>query len=210
MPDLSAIARLAKRLLVLELRLYAAIGRWILRRRGVPDDTEPWGYGQLVTPVLWLWVFGGVVETIALHFIIPWEHVRLVVDILDVWGVIWMLGMLASYRVYPHLLAADELRVRNGVSHDVHVPLAAIASAAATEQDLPSSIRSLQLTDGDGGTHVSVGVSGRTNVTLRLDEPTLLGTAKGTVSAVAVSLWVDDPRAFTARIRSAAQMTSRR
>ena len=194
-------ARLAGRYAVLELRLYAALLRWCLRRKDVPAGAEPWGYAQLVTPVLWLWVFGSATELVVLHLLIPWERTRLVVDVISAWGLVWMLGMLAAYRIRPHLLQPDEVRVRNGVQHDVEVPLAAVAAASARETGLPSSVFALQLADGERGTRVSVGVSGRTNVLLELHRPTALVTAKGTVLAQTVSLWPDEPRRLVERLR---------
>ena len=193
-------SRLALRYALLEVKLYVALIRWCLRRKDVPAGAEPWGYAQLVTPVMWLWVFGSATELVVLHLVLPWERVRLAADVISAWGLIWMLGTLAAYRIRPHLLLDGRLRVRNGVYHDVAVPLEAIASAAAGERDLPSSVFSLQV-DGD---EVSVGVSGRTDVTLTLREPTDLATAKGVLSARQVRLWVDDPRAFAARLNELA------
>jgi hypothetical protein len=204
-PDLSRFPRLAWRLGLLELRMYAALGRWVLRRKAVPTGAEPWGYARLVTPMLCLWVFGGVVETVAFHFIIPWPKVRLAVDVIDIWGVVWMLGLLASYQVRPHVVALDQLRVRNGVSHDIRVPLAAVSAVVLRERDLPSSVFALHVEETDEGRHVGLGVSGRTNITLRFAEPTLLDTAKGQVYADALSLWADDPRALADRIRPLAR-----
>ena len=199
---LTELWRGAGRLVVLEVRLYVALVRWILRRKDVPADAQPWYYAALVAPVLWLWIFGSATELVVFHLIIPWEAVRLVVDILSAWGLIWMMGTLAAYRIRPHLLLADELRVRNSVYHDVCVPTAAIVSAVVREADLPSSMRSLQVaSNDDGGCEVSVGVSGRTNVVLNLRPATPLQTAKGTIAADAVRLWVDDPRSFVAQVK---------
>jgi hypothetical protein len=198
---LNEVLRGGGRLAVLEYRLYAALVRWFLRRKDVPPGAQAWPYAALVAPVLWLWVFGSATELVVFHLIIPWETVRLVVDVLSIWGLIWMLGTLAAYRIRPHLLLSDELRIRNSVYHDVPVPTAGVVAAAARDAELPSSMRSLQIATDDGtSTVVSVGVSGRTNVALTLRPRTPLRTARGTVAADAVRLWVDDPRAFVAQV----------
>ena len=194
------LARTAGRLALLELRLYAALLRWLLRRRDVPPTAQPWPYAALSAPVMWLWIFGSAAETVVFHLIIPWEAVRLAVDVVSVWGLIWMVGTLAAYRIRPHLLMPDELHVRNSVNHDVRVPTAAVVSAAAREIELPSAMRSLQVDESDGACQVSIGVSGRTNVVLALQPGTALRTAKGDVAADTVRLWVDDPRAFVAAL----------
>jgi hypothetical protein len=193
----------------MELRLYAAIVPWLLRRRDVPPGAEPWPYAALVAPLLWLWVFGSATEVIVLHLIIPWETVRLVVDVVSIWGLIWMVGLLAAYRSKPHLLLPDELRVRNGVQHDVSVPTDRIESAVVRELELPSAMRSLDIAADGDAQRVSLGVSGRTNVLLILQPGTELRTASGDVLAATLGLWVDEPRAFAAhlnqRVRSVAE-----
>jgi hypothetical protein len=196
----AAVLRGIGRLVELEARLYVALLRWCLRRKDVPATAEPWPYAALAAPVLWLWIFGSATEVVVLHLIIPWETVRIVVDIISIWGLLWMLGTLAAYRIRPHLLLPDELRIRNSVYHDISVPTSAIASGAVREVDLPSSMRALQIAADDEACHVSVGVSGRTNVGLTLRPGTPLETAKGTVATDTVRLWVDDPRSFVAHV----------
>ena len=188
------------RLAVLEVRLYVAFLRWCFRRRDVPAGAEPWPYAALVAPVLWLWIFGSASEVVVFHLVIPWDSVRVVVDVISIWGLVWMLGTLAAYRIRPHLLLADEVRIRNSVYHDIAVPTSAIVSGAVREADLPSSMRALQVTRDDDSGQVSVGVSGRTNVVLSLRPATPLRTAKGVVAADTARLWVDDPRAFVTRL----------
>ena len=187
--------RLGGRLVRLELLLYAATIRWVTGRRAVPAGAEAWGYARLVSPMLWLWVFGSAVEVVAFHLLIPWEGVRLAVDIVSIWGLIWMLGMLAGYHVYPHLVTDDELRVRSGVYHDIRIPRASIARAVVHERDLQQPHGRRQVEPGEEGDDVSVGISGRTNVTLTLDRPTVLTTAKGDLEVATVSFWADEPRA---------------
>lgn len=76
------------RLTLIELRLYAAILPWLLRRKDVPAGAEPWPYAALAAPVLWLWIFGSATEVVVFHLIIPWDAVRLVVDIISIWGLV--------------------------------------------------------------------------------------------------------------------------
>ena len=200
MTSAASLLRGLGRLAVLEVRLYVALLRWCLRRKDVPSNAEPWPYAALVAPVLWLWVFGSATELVVFHLIIPWETVRLVVDVISIWGLIWMLGTLAAYRIRPHLLLPDELRVRNSVYHDICVPRKAIVSAAVREVALPSSMRSLQIATDDDACHLAVGISGRTNVVLTLRSATPLRTTKGMVTTDTVRLWVDDPRSFVTRL----------
>ena len=72
------------------------------------------------------------------------------------WGLVWMLGLLAGYRVRPHLLGADELRLRNGPLTDVPVALSDVARVRHERMDLESAVRSLQLRESDGTTELQV------------------------------------------------------
>jgi len=187
---------LAREALLLELALYRSLARWITRRPDVPAGTTPIGYAQLAAPMLWLWIFGSatevvVVEVVLRHLDAAWaEALRLPLLVIGIWGVLWMLGMLAAYRVRPHLLDGERLLVRNGARTWVDVPLSALVKTRTVEHELPGVVRALHHEDG----LLLVGVSSRTNLELELTAPTVLRTSKGEFSADRVGLWVDSPR----------------
>lgn len=192
----------ARRALIFELRLYRSLFRWMTRRPVVPSaDVEAIGYSQAVTPVMWLWIFASAIEMVVVHLLIPWPAVRIILLVVSAWGLIWMVGFLASLKVYPHLLGASTLRVRHGASVDITIPWDSIASVAARRRDLPSSIRTLQPRETKSGTDLQVGVSGEINVHAVLRHPLTVPTPKGTQDITELSFWVDDPRAFVARAR---------
>ncbi len=194
----------AREALLGELALYRCLGRWIARRPDVPAGTTPIGYSQLVGPMLWLWIFGSATEVVVVEVLLRqinagWvEPIRIGLLVLGVWGVLWMLGMLAAYRVRPHLLTADHLRVRNGARTDVELPLAAVVGIRDAEHELPGVIRSVHTEDD----LLLVGVSSRTNLEFVLAAPTTLVTSQGEVTARRVGLWVDEPRTVAAQIRT--------
>jgi hypothetical protein len=84
--------------------------------------------------MMWLWIFGSTVEVVVVEVVLrhidqPWAAaVRVPLLVLGIWGVAWMLGMLASLRVRPHLLTDTELRARSGARTWLVVPLAAVES----------------------------------------------------------------------------------
>ena len=186
-----------------ELALYRSLARWVARRPDVPEGAVAIGYARLVSPMLWLWIFGSAVEVVVVEVVLrhldqPWAAgLRMPLLVLGVWGVLWMLGMLASYRVRPHLLTDTELHIRSGALTWVVVPLHAIGTTRTVEHELPGIIRALHVDD----SLVLVGVSSRTNLELVLSAPTPLSTSKGEASATRVGLWVDDPREVAARLR---------
>ena len=190
--------------LLFELALYRSLVRWVARRPDVPPGCEPIGYSRLVGPMLWLWIFGSSVEVVVAEVVLrhvdqPWAVAsRTPLLLLGIWGVVWMLGMLASYRVRPHLLTDTELRVRSGARTWLTVPLDAVASTRTMEHELPGVIRSMHVEDG----LALVGVSSRTNVELVLAGPTTVATSKGAVTVDRVGLWVDEPREIAGRLRT--------
>jgi hypothetical protein len=190
-----------KRALLLEVAIYVCLLRWVLRRPAVPPQGEPVGYAKAVTPVLCLWIFASAAEIPLLHVLLPWHAARVVSVVLGAWGLVWMLGLLASYRVRPHVLDADGLRVRNGPRVDVRLAWADVAEVRVDRRDLPTSVRSIQPTETESGTDLQVGVSGQVNVTIRTRTPVMVRTPAGPLTVAAVSFFVDEPREAAARMR---------
>lgn len=196
--------RLAWEALLLELALYRSLARWILRRPDVPGDATAIGYAQLVAPMLWLWIFGSATEVVVVEMVLRsidtgWAHAfRLPLLVIGIWGVLWMLGMMAAYRVRPHLLSTDRLRVRNSARTWVDVPMEVVESARSAEHEVPGVVKSLHIEDG----LLLVGVSSRTNLELKLTGPVTLATSKGPAQAITrVGLWVDDPRDVVSQLQ---------
>jgi hypothetical protein len=203
MDALRRVLRIAWAALRLELSLYRALGRWITRRPDVPLGTEPIGYSRLVAPMLWLWIFGSAVEVVVLDLLLSrwWTPLRVPLLVLGVWGLAWMLGMLAAYRVRPHLLGADDLEVRDGIHARISVPLGRIRTVRSADHELPGLLRSVHVEGEDGDALLLVGVGSRTNLELVLTGPTTLETPHGPTTATRVGLWVDEPREVAERLR---------
>lgn len=184
----------------LEVLLYAALLRWVARRPHVPDGAVAWGYSRLATPVIALWIFASALEVPLVHVITPWPAVRIALLVLSVWGLVWMVGMLASIKVYPHLVTPDGLRVRYGKFFDLTVPWSAVASVRLDERDLPG-IRFVQPLATDDGVDLQLGTGGRTNVSVSLSRPVPHRYRFEPMSVTAVTFWVDEPREFVAAAR---------
>lgn len=186
-----------------EFALYRCLGRWLTRQPDVPPGAKAIGYSQLVAPVLWLWIFASGTEAVVVEVVLrtidaAWaDAIRLPFLIVGIWGVIWMLGLMASYRVKPHLLTDDMLVVRNSARTWVEVPLPCVETIRAVGHELPGGLKSLRHEDG----LLLVGVNGQTNLELVLEESTILKTSKGELAAEKVGLWVDEPRIAVAQLR---------
>jgi len=189
--------------LLYELSLYRSLARWLARRPDVPRGATPIGYSRLVAPMLWLWIFGSSVEVVVVEVVLrqldqPWAAAaRVPLLVLGIWGVAWMLGMLASYRVRPHLLTDTELRARSGARTWLVLPLDAVESTRVVEHQVPGVIRAL---------HVErelalVGAGSRTNLEMKLTRPTTVSTSTGEATVTQVGIWVDEPREIAAQLR---------
>jgi hypothetical protein len=208
---LARVYGLVRHAVVFELRLYRSLFRWVTRRpdHGAPEDT-PFTYARAVTPVMWLWIFASAAELPLAHLLVPWETVRFLLLLSGVWGLMWMIGLLASLYVYPHLLGPTTLRVRYGASHTIALPWASVASFTHRREDLDSSVRTLQPRESDDGIDLQVAVSGQVNVHARLRGPTVVTTAKGPMEIVELSFFADDPRALVAHARAVLAPQERR
>jgi hypothetical protein len=195
-----AVIGLVRRAVRYELRLYQSLFRWVTRRPDVPAGAMPIRYVGGVEVLLWVFILLSAVELVVFHVILPWETIRTIVDILSVWGVVWMVGLLASFKVYPHLVTDSGLRVRNGINADLIVPWDAIATVGVRERSREKS-RSLQL-DRDGtGTVLNVVTASRTNVELALRHPLAVRLPKGEVPVTEIRLFADDARELVSQVR---------
>jgi hypothetical protein len=190
-----------QRLLAAELRSYRTLPRWVLRRPDVPAGTVPFRYVGAVLPVLWTFIVVSAVELVAVHVITPWPTIRLVLDVVGVWGLLWMLGFTASLTVAPHLLDRSGLRVRQGVTVDVHIPWEAVASVSSRRRSRERS-RAVQLDRAEAGVVLNLVVGSQTTVDLVLREPLVIELPGGAERVVAVRLAADDPSGFTTRARA--------
>ena len=197
---------LAWEAVLFEVALYRSLARWVARRPDVPAGTTPIGYGQLAGPMMWLWIFGSAVEVVVLDVVLHrWlPAARLPFLVLGVWGVVWMLGLLASMRVRQHLLDDTHLVVRSGARTRVVVPLEALAGVRSATHEVPGLVRTLQELDG----LLLVGM-GETNLELALTGPTTLETARGPTTDERDGLYVDNPRQVATLLRRAAEVVAR-
>ena len=178
-----------------EVALYRSLFRWVTRRPAVPAGTTAVPYVGAVSLLLWAFTIGSAVELVALHVILPWEHVRLIADVIGIWGLLWMLGFTASHYVYPHLVGPTGLRLRSGHHVAVDVPWDAVARATSRERGTEES-RILQTTTACSPSCTA----SRTNVELRLARPIDVPVRGTTRSVTEVRFFADDPRDVVQRV----------
>ncbi len=207
-PEASVWRRLGgflKRALLLELSIYASIGRFIARRPAIPRGAAGFSYHKPVLTVLIIFIVLSAVEIPIVDLIVHrWPAVRVGFLILGIWGVTWMFGFLCAYLMKPHTVGPDGIRVRQGLEVDLEFSWDDIASVARNRRvDEPKSPR---FEEADGSRTLVYRMQDETDIEIELERPTTVrlpgGGAKGGDQTITgVRIWVDDPTAFMNEVR---------
>lgn len=197
--------RFANRALLLELSIYASIGRFIARRPAIALGSTGFSYHKPVLTVLIIFIVLSAVEIPIVDLIVHrWPAVRVAFLILGIWGVTWMFGFLCAYLMKPHTVGPDGIRVRQGLEIDLAFSWDDIASVARnTRVDEPKSPR---FEETDASSTLVYRMQDETDIEIELERPTVVrlpgGGAKGGEQTITgLRIWVDDPRAFMDEVR---------
>jgi hypothetical protein len=202
------MSRLARRFIRFEVGIWRSLLLWAARRRpGQGPGVQAFTYSRDLLPIMLALIFVSTLELVVVHLLLPWETVRLIADVLSVWGLLWMLGLLAGVRIHPHLVTAAALHVRSGADTDVAVPWEAVASVASKRRS--TSARGSVSVD---EAVLTVAVMRQTRVDVVLHEPITVALPDGPVEVTELRLYADNARALVraARARlSQAQLVQR-
>lgn len=181
---------LVRKALRYELGMWRSLFQWIRHR---PAPEREFGYAKVIAPILWTFVILSALEIPAMHLLLPWPPVRLVIDILGAYALLWMIGLMAGIRVHPHVLTEPGLRVRYGLGIDFTIPWSAVRSLHTHTRAVEKS-RTVHV-DGDV---LSVYVAHQTSVEVRLREPVTLLDHEVTT----VRLYADDADGLVKQVRA--------
>lgn len=200
------IGTFMKRALLMELAIYASIGRFIARRPAVPRGAAGFSFHKPVMTILVIFIVLSAVEIPIFDLIVHrWPAVRITLLVLGIWGLTWMFGLLCAYLMRPHTVGPDGIRVRGGLEIDIALSWDDIASVARNLRvDEPKSPKIVQT---DASRTLMLRMTDETNLEIELEGPTLLklpghGKAGGEQSVTALRIWVDDPVAFMDEVRT--------
>ena len=202
------VLALTKRVVLFELRLWRSLYRWIFRRPlRLEPGTTTFSYADVVTPVIIGFIVVSAIEIPVLHLILPWQGARVILFILGVQGLLWMIGLLASLRVHPHVIGTSGLRVRNGSSIEIHLPWDAIAEIRTRMRSLPTG-KTLQFDAADTSI-LSIAMSSQTNIDVVLREPMAVRLPKGVSEPITeLRFFADDHRGLAEGAREHLQAGS--
>jgi hypothetical protein len=167
-----------------ELRMLVSLALWVARRTHGSGGGREFGYTRGQGPMAWGLACVCVIETVAMSVLlrgVPAAHAVMLA--VDVYTVVFVVGLHAASVVRPHVLGPGTLRVRQGLHADLCVPLERISSV---RRELRTTH---QRTEGE----LDLPVGSRTSITLELAEPvthvSLLGRCR---SVRTVRLHADD------------------
>jgi hypothetical protein len=188
-------------LVTLEIGIWRSLFLLVTRRvSGQGPGVQAFSYAKAITPIMGAFVFVSALELPVVDLLLPWETVRLIAIVLSVWGLLWMVGLLASMKVFPHLVDDHGLRIRYGTRADIRIPWEAIASVATRRGRVPTR-KHVQLERSDDGTVVDVAVLKLTNVEVALHGATTIGLPDGPEEVIGARFYVDDPRGLVSTVR---------
>jgi hypothetical protein len=108
---------------------------------------------------------------------------------------VWIVGCAGSLRVYPHLVSAKGLRIRQGARVDVFVPWTDVASIRRNTRNYLSGAK-VQVEHSDSGDGLVVTTSNQTNVDVVLSNRIMVPIRQATGAHIRdVRFIVDDPGA---------------
>lgn len=180
---------------VSEVRYYYSLVLALAGKRQVPAGVAFFGYTKGVMAVPVAIVMVSLVELVAVHLLVPWQWLRIVLLISSIWGVLFVAGFFAARIVNPHLVSHDDLTLRWGLQTVLSTPLSNVVSAgrhanhAATQPDVE-------------GNRLILTQFQSTNVMLRFAEPVVTEAPVPKkhrpvdVRVTEVQLFVDEPGAF--------------
>ncbi|MFI9254365.1 hypothetical protein [Streptomyces sp. NPDC053069] len=178
---LTTVGRLARH----EARLFASLALWLARRTQGTTGGRAFGYTRGQGAMMAGLVFVCVVETVGVSVMLrdmPTAHDVLLV--VDVYSVLFVVGLHAACVVRPHVLTRDALRVRYGAHVDLRIPLEAIAAVH----------RRTRMTHEPADDVLDLAVGSQTSVELELAEPVTHRSFLGRPRRVrVVRLHADDP-----------------
>ncbi|MEM9501323.1 MAG: hypothetical protein AAF941_05700 [Pseudomonadota bacterium] len=175
--------------MVSECQIFAlGLFRW-----GVPADipsgTRAFAYHTYLTPMIATFVTLQLIELSVVHLLLMlWNPtVAWAMLALSVWGVIWTVALLKSFRINPVLLTEHTVRVRSGMIYDFHVPrhFIRLDKGAFSADEL------------DDKRVLNLAIMSSPNVSLRFAKPIVIKTFFGGSREISgVALRLDDGETF--------------
>ncbi|MEV4159153.1 hypothetical protein [Nonomuraea dietziae] len=196
----TALRMAASGLVPLQLRMIAraeakgmaSLALWVRRGRdGVPEGGTALSYAKEQASLVLVLLFALIVEMVAVELLMVASEVpaglRTVVLMADLYGLAFGLALGAACTTRPHVVTAEELRIRYGAYFDVRIPRELIASVRV-RRDYPTGV--VTVVDD----RLTVAVSSQTNMVVELTRPISVTRPLGRRARVTtIHFFTDDP-----------------
>lgn len=193
------VAYLAGRAVQMELGSWQSLYRFAFRRPRVPVGATGFPYHRSVLAVHLTITAVSVLELVAVDVLVQhWPTVRIPLLVIGVWGVAWMLGMLAAMITRPHAVGPEGIRARYTTDVDVALPWEAIDAVVRRTRIRQDKAPRLP----PGADELELWMQERTNVDVLLARPVHVHLPEGTATVRRIGLFADDPAAFLAAVRT--------
>jgi hypothetical protein len=180
-----------------ELHMLLSLALWVTRRsHGTGTGTgQTFGYARGQGAMMFGFAFVCLVETVTMSVLLKdLPVVHGVVLVLDVYTIVFVIGLHAANVVRPHVLEPGALRIRRAVHVDLRIPLERIASVR----------RELRATHTRKDGELDLAMGAQTSVTLELAEPVTHLTFLGRHRQIhLVRFHADDPDALVRAVTRA-------
>jgi len=184
-----------RRIMGFDLKGMISLALWVARRpHGVPPGATAVSYSRAQTSTMMMFLFAMVVELVGAEILLrrfgaP-AGLRTVILVVDGYTILVVLAVIAACITRPHVISADEVRIRYGAFFDLRVPREQIAKVRHVRNLNEKGM--VKVADD----RLSVAVSSQTNLIIELTEPiTAVRPLGRRVEARTIRLFADDPRA---------------
>ncbi|MCI2957437.1 hypothetical protein MN032_07025 [Agromyces atrinae] len=196
---MSRARALAVRAGQMEAAAWTSLGRLAFRRPRVPAGASGFSYHSEIRTILVVFIVLSAVEIPIIDLIVhPWPWVRFPLLALGIWGLVWMLGLLAGYITRPHAVGPEGLRVRDGAETDLDLPWADVLSIEPSKTVTDSGPRFETTPAGD---ILCLRMQDETTVLVMLERPVVVTLRDGEHEIIGVRFFVDDTRGYLASVR---------
>ena len=188
-----------------------AISEWQVLRLGlfqwnapieIPTGNIGFAYHTYLTPMVGTILALQLIELSVVHLLLMlWIPAFAWIMLgLSLWGLVWTLALLKSFRIRPVLLTGRTVRVRSGILFDFDIPIECIADVGAsfTQDEIDNRIV------------LDLAILSSPNVSLRLSKPIIIRTILGRSREIqGVALRLDDNAGFVAEVARRMQVCSK-
>ncbi|MBV1853661.1 hypothetical protein [Catellatospora tritici] len=191
-----------RRLLSFDAQGMVSLVLWVTRRRhGVPPGATAASYHREVTVLMLGFLMASVIELVGVDILLRSWHapggLRAVVLAVDAYGILIALAVIACYVTRPHVISADEIRIRHGAFFDLRIPRTLVKASQHRRNHNETGM--LRVADGV----LALAVNSQTNLIVELSEPVLATRPLGRqVEVHTIRFFADDPATAYAALRA--------